>query len=369
MKRELLKKVYREGEGNQKNCLVFEHDNKIWVMPKAAVGGAMEMYQPPGSKGKYIKNRIIKNNKLPFFVKGATLKEESLVLKPEIKEKIEHDLGIYDYYVAAYMGDDSIEQNHKVALQIYSKDEIYAFMKITEDEQVAKLFKNEIEGIEFLREKGIDNIPRILSSDFDSDLKSFIQLTSKPMYQDIRLDFSEQTVQTIEEIVSKTKKQIPYNQSDFSAYVDYLKEHMDVFDKEQTGLISQAINMVEEADINEFAFVHGDYTPWNVYYVKGEMQLFDLEYCSKSMPLYMDVFHFLSQSMLLGKRPTAQCVMREYERNLKMLGVYMEEPKLTFICYVLWFLSFYTKRFDESKNVKEVLAVWVEMLDYLINYL
>ena len=105
-------------------------------------------------------------------------------------------------------------------------------------------------------------------------------------------------------------------------------------------------------------------------YVGDEIRLFDLEYCSETMPAYVDVFHYLTQMTLLGKRYTAQCAMREYEHKLEMISEYVDDPRTTFICYLVWVISFYIKRAEGNiDRIREALYVWVEMLEYLIKYL
>ena len=133
-------------------------------------------------------------------------------------------------------------------------------------------------------------------------------------------------------------------------------------------VMEDAIKMVEEEKLT-FAFAHGDFTPWNVYYVKDEMRIFDMEYCSDTMPAYIDVFHYLSQTTLLANRYTAQCAMREYERQLDLISEYVDNPKLTFICYLVWIISFYLERTNDIEIIREKIDVWVEMLEYLVKYL
>ncbi len=365
--RELLKIIYSSGK--ETSNYVFTHADKIWVMPECAVKGAMDMYQPSSRGGKCLKNKVIKKQRAPFFAQGSKVEKVNICLNEKIKKQIEDLLGISDFYVATYMGDTSTSQNDKAVLQIYSDDEIYAYVKVTTDTENAKRFEKEANALEFLREVGIEYVPRVIGLDLNSEVKMFAQSCDKPMGQEVKLVFNEQVLDTVKDIVEKTKQNIDYKDSEFCKYVEQLKTQVSVFDDEQQSIIEEAIRKVESANMI-FAFSHGDFTPWNVYYVKDEIRLFDLEYCSQSMPAYVDIFHYLTQMTLLGKRYTPQCAMREYEQQLDLLKDYMENPKLTYICYLVWIISFYVERSKANLEViREKLNVWVEMLEYLIKYL
>lgn len=363
----LLKIIY-SSSAESKN-LVFTHTGKTWVMPKDAVNGAMDMYQPASFMGRKVKNSLIKKHKTPFFCRGSKAVEKKIEINPEIKQQLEEILGISNFYVATYMGEQWTSQNDKAVLQIYSDDEIYAYVKVTTNPNNAKRFEKKANALRQIRESGIECVPKVIGLDLDSEVKMFAQSSDKPMGQEVKLEFNEQILDTIKDIVVKTKKDIEYKDTDFCKSVEYLKKQMDVFDKEQQSIVDEAIKKVESSDIN-FSFSHGDFTPWNVYYVGDEIRLFDLEYCSGSMPEYVDVFHYLTQTTLLGKRYTAQCAMREYEHQLDLISEYVENPKLTYICYLVWIISFYIKRADKNiDRIREALDVWVEMLEYLIKYL
>ena len=367
LNRELLEKLYNVHKDSSN--LVFNHADKVWVMPECAVKGAMDMYQPSSKGGKLLKKKVVKKHKTPFYIHGSKARKANIELAKDIRIQLERLLDISDFYVAAYMGDTSTSQNDKAVLQIYSDDEIYAYVKVTTNTENAKRFESEANALRNLRDEGIEYVPRVIGLDLDSEVKMFAQSSDKPMGQDVRLEFNEQILDTVKDLVGKTKKDIDYKDTDFCESVDYLKTQMDVFDKEQQSIVKKGIEMVESFNLT-FAFSHGDYTPWNIYYVKDEIRLFDLEYCSFSMPAYVDVFHYLSQTTLLGKRFTAQCAMREYEHKLEMISEYVDNPRTTFICYLIWVISFYTKRTEGNiDRIREALDVWVEMLEYLIKYL
>lgn len=365
LERDLLKQLYSDGA---EETLVFTHADKVWVMPECAVEGAMEMYQPTSKGGKHLKKCVVKKHKTPFYARASKIKKINQSLNKEVRKQLEELLGISEFYVATYMGDTSTPQNDKAVLQIYGDNEIYAYVKVTTNVDNAKRFEKEANAIKELNDLGIECVPRLIGVDLDSEIKMFAQVNEKPMGQKVKLGFNNQVLDTVKDIVEKTTKKIEYKNSDYCKSVEYLKEQLDMFDKDQKAIVEDAIKTVETAGLT-LAFAHGDYTPWNVYYVKDGMRIFDMEYCSDTMPAYVDVFHYFSQVALLGNRYTAQCVMREYERQLDLIKEYVADPKLTFICYLVWIISFYLERTSDIDSIREKIDVWVEMLEYLEKYL
>ena len=365
--RELLKKIYNENSSSEN--LVFSHADKIWVMPSDAVKGAMDMYQPTSRAGKILKNKIIKKHKTPFFAREAKIEKANIGLNSEVKKQLEELLGISDFYAATYMGDTSTSQNDKAVLQIYAEDEIYAYVKVTTNKDNAKRFEKEAETLNTLKELGLENVPRVIGLDLDSEIKMFAQSTKKPMGQEVELVFDSKIMDTVKEIADKTKHNIDYKESDLYERVNFLKENLKSFDEEQQTIIEEAIKKIEEANIEEYSFYHGDFTPWNIYHNDEEIQIFDFEYCCKSMPSYMDVFHYITQMSLLGKRNTAQCAMMEYEKYFKMIEEYVPNPDILFTCYITWVISFYLERsYDNLDRIEDLLNTRVELLEYLVRY-
>ncbi len=268
LKNDLLEKLYSEGSSDA--SIVFEHDGKVWVMPEDYVKGGMDMYQPSSRGGVSIKKSIIKKHKAPFYARASKVEKTNVELDRVIRKQLQDLLQINDFYVATYMGELWTSQNNKAVLQIYGDNEIYAYVKVTTDAKNAKRFQDEANALRNLRDLGIEYVPRVIGLDLDGKVKMFAQASDKPMGQEVRLEFNEQILDTAKDIVSKTKKNIDYKDSNFCEHVEFLKTQMDVFDKEQQSIVEKGIEMVESADLT-FAFSHGDYTPWNIYYVKDEI--------------------------------------------------------------------------------------------------
>ena len=116
-----------------------------------------------------------------------------------------------------------------------------------------------------------------------------------------------------------------------------------------------------------FSFSHGDYTLWNVYYTGKNLYAFDFEYCSDTMPAYLDIFHYLTQLSLLGKQNGVGETVHLYKKHRKKLKKYISNPDFIYLCYLLHIISFYIKR---TEIWNETIAGYHEerigIMEYLI---
>ena len=76
------------------------------------------------------------------------------------------------------------------------------------------------------------------------------------------------------------------------------------------GLLARGMRTVESLvgrDAVPLCFSHGDFAPWNMVRVDGQILLFDWEYASRAMPPGFDAVHFLVQTgaLLEGRSPAA----------------------------------------------------------------
>ena len=99
-------------------------------------------------------------------------------------------------------------------------------------------------------------------------------------------------------------------------------------------MINKALSIIEEeltGKESEYAFSHGDYTPWNVYFVNREIYSFDFEYCSQTMPPYIDAFHYLTQLSILGMHNEVGKTVHLYKKYRKILEEYIQDPDFTYM--------------------------------------
>lgn len=367
--RDLLDKLFVYDQ-NGKDYICFTHSDKVWIIPEDNYEPALEMYQPSTIKGKALKSciRFCCRSKVGLGKVGVYRRKLSfhsqihLYLKSIVNEE--------DIYIAAYMGDTTTKQNNKVTLQIYNNQKILCYGKITKEPEVMENFSREIEGLKYLEKKGIDSIPKVLGEKKIEELKIFVQSTNKPLRQRVQLVFGRKQIEFIHNIVKKTQTHVRYETSDFYIMVQYLKDNAMKIGKNEKEIIFSAVKWIETYAKEKgmsFSFCHGDYTPWNVYYQNGEISGFDFEYCFRTMPAYMDVFHYLTQLSIMGKNNDAGETIKLYQSCQGILREYMSDTDVIYGCYLLYIIGFYYSRTDgDCKCIGRRLEIWLVLLQYLL---
>lgn len=370
LKKELLNKLFKESE-KDKEYIVFHHSDKTWVMPSENLEPALEMYQPSTMKGKVLKSciKLFHTNEKILHKLGCEKKK--LSFNVDILSYLQKTINEKNIYIAAYMGDTTTKQNNKATLQVYNDQRIFCYVKVSEEPEVLENFSREIDSLKYLEEKGITNIPKVLGDGGIQGLRVFVQSTDKPLKQQVRLEFGRKQVEFIDNIVKKTEKNIRYEASQFYESIQYLKSVTAEFKEQEQSVIKEAVRQVEtyaQEKGLEFAFSHGDYTPWNVYYADGKLFAFDFEYCYQTMPCYMDVFHYFTQFSIMGQHNDAEKTILLYQRNQEKLKEYIENPDIVYVCYLLHIIAFYHNRTEEmTEQVKQQMKVWIELLEHFVS--
>lgn len=368
-KKEFIEKIFlKDNQGRE--YIVFCHSDKTWFLPCDNIEPALEMYQPSTIKGKILKSciKLFHNNEM--MLEKIFCQKQKLLINYDVLQYLKEIAQKDGIFLAVYMGDTTSAQNRKVTIQIYDNQKILCYAKVTEEPEVIENFEREITSLKYLEGKGIANIPKVLGEKQINGLHIFVQSTEKPLKQQVRLVFEKRQIDFIDRIVKNTKQDIGYESSQFYESVQYLKSIKEQFEAQVQTTINKAIEMVEayarEGKI-EFAFSHGDYTPWNVYYVGQELHAFDFEYCYKSMPAYIDVFHYLTQLSVMGLHNDVERTVGLYKENKKSLKEYISNPDLIYICYLLHIIAFYHGRTNgDLKAIEEKIQFWIELLGKLI---
>lgn len=367
-KKELLNKLFIENETDTK-YIILDHGDKTWVMPEENLKPALEMYQPSTMKGKMLKSCIKLFHESKTLLKRIGCQKKNLSFQPDILSYLQKTMNEQNIYIAAYMGDTSAKQNKKITLQVYDNQRILCYAKVSEEREVLENFSREIVSLNYLEEKGVTNIPKVLGDEEIQGLRIFVQSTDKPLKQQVRLKFGREQIEFIDKIVNKTKQDTSYESSQFYNSVQYLKRVVPQFEDKKQSVMKAAIRQVEtyvEEEGLEFAFSHGDYTLWNVYYVDKELFAYDFEYCYQTMPCYIDVFHYLTQLSIMGHHNGAEKTYKLYQENKKNLEEYMSNPDVIYICYLLHIIAFYHKRTKgKVELVGKQMEIWMELLEFM----
>lgn len=367
----LLNKVYtKTNKDAASSHIIFGHSDKTWIMPEESLNMAFDMYQPSTFKGKMLKTLIsvFHNNKTVLC--KLNCEKAYLEFNKNIKNHIAKIIGTNDFSIAAYMGDTTSRQNNKSTLQIYNKDGLICYAKVTEDLLVSENFQHEIEVLKFLEGKEIDGIPKVLSVDDVDGIKVFLQSTDKKPNEKVKLKFGRPQLEFINNIVEKTTVVSEYVNTDFHKSVEYLKEHLEDYADRQQEILKESIKIIEEKlteKEKEYAFSHGDYTPWNVYYTGEKLNAFDFEYCTYTMPCHIDIFHYMTQMVMLGQKGDVGAVVHFYRKNRNLLSEYIRDIDFSYLCYLVHITSFYNKRNESRQDIAtRQVEKWIGLMEYIL---
>lgn len=361
--RELLNKVFPVSE-NGDLYYIMTHSGKIWLDKERKDG--FQMYQPTRTAGilykKMAQRGMIRLKKCNLSVNGEICAILEKIIPNQEKE-----------IVAAYAGENvDSGSNNKITIQLKTKSGKTFFVKITENPEIYKLFQKNVEAIDFLKQKSIDGLP--------SEYGCFDSKTFKCFWEDtldkekgVSLDLDISKLEYIRDIVEKTVVNCSYKESNFSIVFSSLREKIKKMNNNHEKVLLESMMWKVEGYLDDgnnhcFSFSHGDFSPWNIYCLYGQVHMYDLEYCYSRMPCYIDVFHYMCQAVLLGKKQNAHKLILYYEEKKKLLNQYIDNADLIFACYLLYIISFYYNHMNEE-NLKTLnhgqYKKWIHILEYL----
>ena len=364
----IINKIYIEDK-NGIDYLLVKHSDKTYAMPCSNVKQGMEFYVPTTIKGKMYKAAVKKLFRVGLFKNRLGVEIKTIKIDQAIDEYIAKTFDEENFEVAFYTDETDSVQNDKVTIMALG-DNPFGYMRLVQSEETRALQKSEFDNIIYLEKKSVKNIPYVIGiEEIEIDGEQFCIRSEKPINGKFKLSFNKKVVNYIQDIVKKTSVDIAYEETDFYKYVSYLKQ--DDTDKETNNrqlILEQAIEYIDKnKDELEFAFAHGDYTPWNIRHQNDSIVSFDFEYSKKSMPKYIDIFHFLTQREVLARQADTGRSVHAYKKEKQMLKQYMN-TRLTYICYLVYIISFYKQRTNkESEMLKKQYRIWFELLEYLLD--
>ena len=131
-------------------------DGKCWWMPVRGMRVGLALYQPSGWKGRMLKrwlpwlhwSRLVR---AVLGIENGELRIENL-MPEELRRAVCEAFGVREFEYSVFGGTPSVHQ--KTVIQVWNDERILGYVKVTESEEVGRLFFREAE---FLR-KITDNI-------------------------------------------------------------------------------------------------------------------------------------------------------------------------------------------------------------------
>lgn len=363
----LLSIIKQGGNSITSYFLLSGSNNKIWLIPQEDIRTGLLIYQPSSLKGKSAKELLPYVKKFRVILKLFHIEQYFFELSEKLQELIKSIVKENNIRYSLYIGDITFANNRKVILQIMSNGSIKGYAKFTNEECVKQVFLHEVEVLNWLREIGIKNIPKVLWNGTENNVDGFIQTTEKSGYETTTLLMDQRHWEFLKEINSITGKQIFFRSSPYRAILIEFEEILKIGNWKCKYKILEIIGYLKARfDIEGYigSFFHGDFTPWNICVKQDHIFVFDFEYARYDFPQWMDAFHFITQVAIMSDRLNADEIYRRFIQEKSKFSQWMAEPELYYLCYLLYILYFYQKRWKgKLPETEKSCNLWINLVD------
>ena len=353
-----------------KYIVLYNKQQKKWILPKKNLKLALEIYQPSSLIGNIMKKTLPCIINLSYIRKALKIKEIELGIDTDFYNYLNNIFG-KDISLSFFLGTPSIHQ--KTTIQISKDNEILGYCKVTKDTNILELFYKEIKLLKELEKIEISNVPKYLGKYEDKGIYSFCQSTKKTPKSNSAHLLNDYHFRFLQELFQKTKKEIKFVDSSYAKMLEKLKKNIKNLDVKDKTLIQKVINFVENKNKNkniEFGIYHGDFTPWNMFIENGDLFVFDFEYFKNFYPPYLDSYHFFSQVKIHVEKKKSDEIYNEYIRAKEQFNKYVEDSDFCYLQYLLEIINVYLGRNKgklndiEQKNIE----IWIGLIKKLYKY-
>lgn len=317
-------------------------DGKRWIMPLRDMRTAMNLYQPSGIKGRLVKRLLPYLYQFPLI--NSLIHSEIVRVKIDSKiwVKIKKVLNTDDFQFAIFEGTPSVHK--KATVQIWQKSKILAYCKVSDSDEVGVLFERESHILSNLHSAGINPIPQSLSYEKTDGFHLFIQSTVKTKHSNTVHRWRQQHWDFLALLHERTKCKCRFEDSDLAKSIVSLEGCLDNLPQEDATIIKQAIDVVwtyYQGREVEFSAYHGDFTPWNIFFERDNIFVFDFEYAGYSCPPYMDMFHFINQVAIIERQYSAIKIYEYFLEEIAQCNYVIKNFTVDYLSYLLYIISFY----------------------------
>jgi thiamine kinase-like enzyme len=359
-----VKNIYENSIGQY--LYVENSDQKAWLLPKSCIKASLNIYQPSSNCGKIWKYMLPYVYMFPFMHKPFHLTVVDCNIDTMFVKYLE-EIFEKDVQLSIFFGTPSVHQ--KPTIQISKGEKLLGYCKVTKNNNVIAIFRNEKDILSYLNVKQVTNCPICLGLESVRDSYIFVQNTAKTINSKYCDRLTPMHVNFLKQLAEKTFQVLLYKNTDFKKNIDQLELTLDILGKEQKLIILKSIERVHKyygTKEVQFCVAHRDFTPWNTYITGNELFVFDFEYAQKTYPPYIDMFHFFTQQALMVNHNTAE----EIYRNCKKLDLFwkvIDNPDQVYIAYILDTISLYLSRNHGqlTENEKKRISILIELINLL----
>jgi len=358
-----LKQLLKKGEGETFYSFA-NADGKRWWMPARNMAIAMNLYQPSGVKGKLLKRGLPWLHWNPVVRKVLHAERMQLALGDELKGLLEGIWGEQGLEFAIFGGTPCVHQ--KITMQLSRGSRILGYVKVTEREDIYRIFEHEKKVLDALHGQGIGQVPVCLNCrTMKTGLHVFVQSTIKTQQSEVVHAWSEKHEQFLNSLAVHTRQKLTFEETDFCRDLNALEERLLILGN--PPVLSEAIRDVRGRYAGKkvfFSAFQADFTPWNMFVEKGQLFVFDWEYARMTYPPRLDYFHFMIQTAVFEEHLSAEEIADRYASLRSGLTDTWEHPDRALQCYLLAIMSIYLQREQGELGEDTIrrMDLWINIL-------
>lgn len=362
---QLLAKILVETENGKRFYRFANADHKSWLMPVTNMWTAMELYQPSGMKGKLVKRLLPWLHGLPVVRKVIHADSKSYQLNAELRQILEQLFGSTDLEFSIFCGTPCVHQ--KITLQIYQRNQILGYCKLTDSDAVAHLFQQENQLLMEFQQAALQAVPQpLFCRPLSNGIWTFVQTTTKTRQSRIVHTWTSLHEAFLERLYQCTQRELLFEESDYHKQLQELMDHKGWLPDEMP--VKEIVKSYDHLMAKwrgkrvQFAACHADFTPWNMFVEQGKLFVFDWEYAQKTYPPGLDRYHFFTQTAFFAQHWSQKEIIHYMHADA---GYWMERD--TFIAYLLDMIARFTLR-EKRKvrgNIVPLMHLWGGLLTEL----
>lgn len=361
-----LKQILTFGEGNTFFSLV-NVDGKRWLMPARNMRTAMNLYQPSGPKGKLLKRGLPWVYWNPLVLRVLHAEKLKLKLADELRVLLEYIFGERELEFSVFCGTPSVHQ--KITIQVSCGKQILGYVKLTDNEDIYRVFVHEQMILSFIHDRGVSNVPQCLyCGALDGEMFVFVQTTVKTEHSKVVHEWTEMHRNFLNQLVARTRQEVVFEQTDFYRDLELLENQLHRID--EASCVWKIIDEVRnhyKGKIVTFSAFQADFTPWNMFEEKGHLFVFDWEYARLTYPPQLDYFHFQIQTAVFEGHIGISEIYERLRAEREVLDQIYTDSVFSLKCYLLAVMSLYVNREKDKlgEETQQRVSFWVKLLELL----
>ncbi|RNA61976.1 hypothetical protein D1631_08525 [Chryseobacterium nematophagum] len=313
---------------------------------------------------KFYNASTVKAKLFSMFVKLIfILNLQKLIFKKEDVHYIAEDKNIFDIEGDWAIFTGTMGPNNKAIL--FCNDYFY---KIADTENARILIHQELKNITYSGNSTFYSIPSArLCNDY------VLQLSDISKNGKRRNEFRIVHARALQGIKDRFQKRAPIVEWE---YFQNLKDNFKTIDDSRIPpnlmrKLNTILYDVNDNEIIDLSFSHGDFTPWNCY-IKGEtLAIYDWELASAGRPKGFDFFHFIIQDGILIQRNSWKKIFKEITDKNKLLFKFEENElnkylKFYLLTNILNYLKIYSQQEEWHIQIHWLLKTWSEALNLFL---